>query len=341
MSPATAQAIPVFAHRYSLSCQACHSTVPHLNSFGEQFLAAGYQLPSAAARVFPIAVKVNLTYASAPDLPGLPKAIVDEVELLTGGHAGRRVSYFAESYVIDGGRPGNVRDLWARYDFSTNRAALDAGLRLGQFTLPLPVDPETFRETLNHYAIFDQTVGQNPFRFFDQHLGAALELASNRTALRLVALRGHDPHSGLPTLGTDAMASVHRNFGSLGMSVYRYEGSRPLGPQPDFFWRQGYSLQVPFGRATLTNVLQNGNDTSVDGLGADWRSSGGFSELRWSFSPAITGVLRYDATSDPHGAARSTTFAIVRRLRSNSKLTLESVWQRNVPSLNAGLLFAY
>jgi hypothetical protein len=36
---APAQAIPRFAHRYGLTCQACHTEVPHLNAFGAKFLS--------------------------------------------------------------------------------------------------------------------------------------------------------------------------------------------------------------------------------------------------------------------------------------------------------------
>src|SRR5712692_2841046 len=94
-APLGAEAIPVFAHRYGFSCQVCHSTVPQLNSFGQQFEANGFRLPSTPPRgTIPLAVKVNLAYSSDPDPSGLPKAQVDEIELLSGGHIGRDVSYF-------------------------------------------------------------------------------------------------------------------------------------------------------------------------------------------------------------------------------------------------------
>src|SRR5437660_1165020 len=48
-TPRPAQAIPVFAHRYDLSCQACHTVVPHLTALGEQFLGLGYRLPGLSA----------------------------------------------------------------------------------------------------------------------------------------------------------------------------------------------------------------------------------------------------------------------------------------------------
>ncbi len=41
LAPRPAEAIPVFAHRYGLQCQACHTVVPHLTPFGETFLANG------------------------------------------------------------------------------------------------------------------------------------------------------------------------------------------------------------------------------------------------------------------------------------------------------------
>ncbi|HEY0615495.1 MAG TPA: hypothetical protein VGC96_12665, partial [Candidatus Elarobacter sp.] len=170
-APRPAAAIPVFAHRYGLACQACHTEVPHLTPLGERFAADGYRLGALAPKpAFPVAVKVELAYSSAAgeaDGGGkLPKAIVDEVEVLTGGGIGSRGSYFAEVYAVDGGVPGRARDVWAAWRATPDGARTPVILRGGQFTLPLPVDPETFRETTDHYAIWDQTAGDNPFTFF-------------------------------------------------------------------------------------------------------------------------------------------------------------------------------
>ena len=89
-----------------------------------------------------------------------------------GGSLGKRGSYFAEQYVVDGGLPGRSRDLWAAWRVTPDAARTPVTLRGGQFTLNLPVDPETFRETTDHYAIWDQTAGDNPFAFFEPKLGA-------------------------------------------------------------------------------------------------------------------------------------------------------------------------
>lgn len=42
---APAAAIPAFARKHALSCTACHTAPPRLNTFGERFLENGYQLP--------------------------------------------------------------------------------------------------------------------------------------------------------------------------------------------------------------------------------------------------------------------------------------------------------
>ena len=43
--PNKAQAIPAFARKYDVNCNACHTAPPVLNTFGQRFLENGYQLP--------------------------------------------------------------------------------------------------------------------------------------------------------------------------------------------------------------------------------------------------------------------------------------------------------
>src|SRR5579864_4844585 len=87
LRPLPSLAVTVFAHRYGVSCQACHSVVPRLNAFGESFRAAGFRWPTASKihATLPVTIKANLAYSAASDPTGLPKAIVDEVEFLAMG----------------------------------------------------------------------------------------------------------------------------------------------------------------------------------------------------------------------------------------------------------------
>src|SRR5579872_3390622 len=79
-----AAAIPLFAHQYGVTCEKCHSVVPHLNEFGAAFLASGDRIPGVQpGPAFPIAAKGNFVASNVNQGPGLPKAVVDEIELFT------------------------------------------------------------------------------------------------------------------------------------------------------------------------------------------------------------------------------------------------------------------
>lgn len=75
------------------------------------------------------------------------------------------MNYFIEQYVLDGGRHGMTHDAWANYRLTSENAHVPVFVRAGQYTVPISVDPEAFRETNQHDALFDQTIGNSPFKF--------------------------------------------------------------------------------------------------------------------------------------------------------------------------------
>lgn len=310
-----ARAIPVFAHRYGLTCQACHTTVPHLTAFGRDFAARGFRLAQAARGTIPIAVKVNLAYASRAD-EHLPKTIVDEIELLSGGAIGKNFSYFAEQYAVDGGVPGNTRDAWLQSNAGAVR------IRAGRFTAPLPTDPETQRETLAHYLVFDQTIASNTFKLFDPLTGVEVEV-------------GEPSHIG----GHVAVLMHHALFGSayalinndVILGAYRYQAHPSRGGA---FYRQGVSVEHVTGKLDVLALLAHGGDGGTP-------SSGGFVQTRYAFSPALVALARYDAIGDPSaGSERQTVLSVAFRVGPNMRFTVEDrIAHGN--TLNAGLLFAY
>jgi hypothetical protein len=345
LAPRPAAAIPVFAHRYGLSCQACHTAVPHLTEFGEQFRALGYRLPGAPQHgAFPAAVKVNLAYAS--DGSGaLPKAIVDEVEVLAGGSIGTRGSYFAEQYVVDGGVPGRSRDLWAAWRATPDGARIPVTVRGGQFTLNLPVDPETFRETTDHYAIWDQTAGDNSFAFFEPKMGLTATFGDEARGLSasLAALRGREAGAA-PARGIDRELYVQDAMPNVTLTAYRYDGTRSIGGADDRFWRAGYGVAVTHGRARLDAVYQHGFDTHATASGALF-SSGGFVQLRYGLTPRLFGIARYDGTQDV-AFSRALIAGFGYRVARNARLTVFDTLHRDGDgtrrnTLSTALMFAY
>ena len=337
-------ALPLFAHEYGLSCQKCHTVIPRLSEFGVAFMNNGYKLPGGvrSGAYIPISTKLNLAYTSEPDPTGLPQAIVDEVELLTGGTLGSRANYFVEQYAVDGGRHGSLRDAWLSWRVTPDDARVPVRVLAGQFTLPVPVDPETYRETGTHYALFDQVVGNNPFNFFDDKLGAAVRIGrpDRGTHVELAALQGHDRQSGLATRGTDTMTVVQHAMGAVVVSGYRYAGMRPDADFTNRFSRTGFGLSYSRGRWTSDTVLQTGTDSSFDGAGTTFVSSGGFSQLRYEFNRKVFGLVRYDGRQDTSGFARSTTALVGYRAARNTRFTLEDTIS-HIPNAKHVLIAQY
>ncbi len=318
-----------------MTCQKCHTVIPHLNEFGVHFLASGDRIPGVnAGPALPLATKVNVVYSSenqgeGPNGEGLPNAIVDEIELFTAGTIGSRASFFLEQYVVDGGEPGLLRDLWINDRLNPWNAKIPLYAQAGSYTLPLPVDPETFRETYQHYTIYDQTVGSNPFDFFDPKVGLKLTVGDTLHGInaQLFAGPGYDRVSGLPKTGTDAMEFITDAMGSVTLGLYHYAGERPLIPGSlDHFTRTGFSVVVQSGRWTSESLMQTGWDTDP-GTGYGVASSGGFTQLRFTIDRRLFALARYEGTSEtlPGTFSRDGVLLLGYAPMRNARITIEDV----------------
>ena len=333
-----AAAIPIFAHQYGITCQKCHTVIPHLTQFGAAFMASGNRIPGVRpAPVLPFAAKVNFVDSSeyqgdGPDGAGLPKAIVDEIELFTAGAVGSRGSFYVEKYAVDGGEPGRFREAWINDRVNPWEARIPVYVQAGSFTLPLPVDPETFRETYQDYTVYVQTVGSNPFDFFDPKVGMRVGVGDPLRGLSvdLFAGPGHDPGSYLNTIGTDSMEYVQQAMGPVTASFYHYNGTRPTPDRlTDQFQRTGIGLVFnDWGRWTSETVLQNGWDSNCGAPpgNAGCVSSGGFEQLRYAFSNRFFALGRYEGTYDSSaGLTRDGVLLMGYAPTENSRVTVEDV----------------
>ncbi len=331
------EAIPLFAHQYEVSCEKCHSVIPHLNQFGAAFAANGDRIPGVQpGPAFPLSSKANLLDSSeqqgdGPNGAGLPKAIVDEVELFTSGAIGTRSSYFVEQYLVDGGMRGLTRDAWVGDHVNPWDARIPVAVQAGSFTLPLPVDPETFRDSYADYAPFVQTVGTNPFTFFDPKIGARLGVGNplRGVNVQLFAGPGHDRQSGIPATGIDTYAELQDNIGPLALTAFRYQGQRPtpFGVN-DSFERTGYGLVWDqWGRLSSESVLLTGWDAHCGLAGfVGCASSGGFTQLRYQFDRRLYAEGRYEGTSDSTGSfSRDGVVMMGYGPTENTRVTVEDV----------------
>jgi hypothetical protein len=336
-APLPARAIPLFAHQYGVTCEKCHSVIPHLNAFGAAFLAFGERLPGVSSGpAFPLSAKTNLLDSSenqgnGPNGAGLPKAIVDEIELFTTATIGSRANYFVEQYVVDGGEHGQLRDAWISERANPWNAKIPVYLQGGSFTLPLPVDPETFRDSYQDYTPYVQTVGANPFDFFDPKMGLRTGVGDplRGLSLQLFAGPGYDRQSGLAKTGVDTETYAQDLMGAVALSVFRYDGLRPVADEPfDRFDRTGFGLTYgQWTRFSSEAVLIEGWDSNCGIPGhTGCASSSGFEQLRYAFNERFFAEARYEGTSAPaNGFTRDGVALLGYGPTENTRVTIEDV----------------
>lgn len=326
-------ATQLFAKETMLSCQACHTAAMQLTPLGKGFRNSNLRLMKVTRSGAPAAaLRGQFAYTSEPDPTGLPKAILDEVDTFVAGQVAKNFTYYTDVYNVDGGENGAAREVWIEYASDHQRSSHALRATVGLLSLPVPVDPEAFRETNNHYAIWDQTVGGNTFTFFDPHNAAMLTYGSpvRGTSLSLLGVQGHDKQSGLPSLGTDTMETIRHIAGPLVLDAYRYDGRRPTGDLSDAFSRTGFGAQFFAGRAQFMAVTQTGFDSSPNGDGVAVASSGGFAQARYQLNPASFLIGRYDGVSDSTGTfERSFTLGYGMRVGNNFKVEFEDVMQHS------------
>lgn len=347
-SAARAEAIPAFSMQTGLQCDACHSSMTAVNELGDAYRRNDYRMPNLGIGGKPVvAVRGQFAYTSEPDPSGLPKLILDEVEAFVADRVNREVSFAGDFYVLDGGRPGSTREASITYSSAGSFAGAPVRLTAGAITLPLPDDPETFRQTNQHYAIWDQTVGANPFTFIDPHNALMLGIGNQvrGPSVALLAVQGHDQLSGLPQTGTDRMLQAQESLGGAVLSAYDYAGRRVLGPAADAFRRDGVGLNLYRGNLAIEGVLQTGFDSSPNGDATGIASSGGFLQLRYHLPRATFVIVRYDGVNDTAGNfSRSLTVAASRLVSRGLRLELEDVVQhggRTTNTLNSSLGFGF
>jgi hypothetical protein len=344
---APSDALPSFSMQTGLQCDACHTSIRATNDLGQAYLRNDLRLPNLGTGGKPVvAVRGQFAYTSEPDASNqLPKATLDELEVFLAARVTKQVSVAGQFYVVDGGQIGAVREAWAQY--STRGAFGGAPVRftLGSITLPLPVDPETFRQTNQHYAVFDQTVGANPFTLIDPHNAATIAVGNpvRGSSATFVAADGHDKQSGLPRNGTDRMIQAQEAIGGVVLSVYDYMGERRLGDVPDAFQRRGAGLNYYHGRLAVETLLQTGFNSSPNGDGAGIASSGGFAQVRWQLPRGTFAIVRYDGVNDSSGGfGRTLTVGGTRLLSRGLAFEAEDViarGERTTHTLNASLRF--
>ncbi len=199
-----ADAIPVFARKYGVSCTACHDAWPILNTVGVNFRDNGYQFllgkdapTEIRPEYVPIALRTTPMYQATrvtnqpATVGGAPAAITTRsggvtfpgVDILTAGTISEDVSFLLViSGFADGGpNSGAVESGWARLNRIAGSPWLN--LRLGKMELDLPASAHRGIALSSGYSVYGAHPMGSPVTF---------DMSENQWG---VELTGHDARS--------------------------------------------------------------------------------------------------------------------------------------------------
>lgn len=339
-APRPALAIPIFAQRYHLSCETCHSVLPELNAFGNAFRNRGYRLDGAPKYGTTIlALREQVGYTADPGSDSTRRwdpagAVLGAVEV---GH----VEAFMHESLGSGGGPSSLFLGYLAYGDAHSGVLYRAGL----MELPLIHSPAQRNDTLTTYGYEGTLTGLNDLTLATPRWAfeAERDIGQGRVAATIsFANGGGSAYGGAPvetgrveSFATPEVGLFARYPVGTGLQVGldALEGSRSIsvGGAPSFadpYTRVGASIDARRGRLELLAEQWWGNDANSDGAGTQLDSTGGFARLRWRIGDHAFIGLREDASATP-AATRSLLWYVETQVTPHARILIQQ--QRPVP----------
>jgi len=166
------KAIPAFARKYNLSCQTCHSPMPRLKAYGDDFAGNALALTDKESpryftetgdeelsliRDFPVAVRMDLygsyNYSNQEKADfGTPYLL----KFLSGGSLAKDIAYYFYFFFSERGEVAGIEDAYVMFN---NLLGIDLDLYVGQFQISDPLFKRELRLSLDDYNIYKLKVG--------------------------------------------------------------------------------------------------------------------------------------------------------------------------------------
>ena len=170
----SANAVPAFARKYSMSCTTCHAPIPRLKAYGEEFAGNGFVLEDQDApryyqktgddqldliRDFPIAIRMEgFVQHQTVSNRDVDLSSPYNIKLMSGGALTKDVAYYVNFYLSEQGEVVGIED--AIFMFN-NLFGSELDLLLGQFLVSDPLFKDELRLTFDRYHIYATRVGRS------------------------------------------------------------------------------------------------------------------------------------------------------------------------------------
>jgi hypothetical protein len=262
----SAEAIPAFARKYDMSCQTCHSPMPKLKAYGEEFAANGFRLADKESprffretgddqltlmRELPLALRVEgyarwqpqTNHRADMQAPYLLK-------LLSGGQIAKDVSYYFYFFF---GERGSVAGLEDAFIMFNNLFDAELDLFVGQFQVSDPLFKRELRLTLEDYQVYKTAPGNSMIDLtYDRGIMISYTLPT-KTDLVVEVLNGSGigAADAMRNFDTDAYKNVFARASqdiSDGIRVggFAYYGKEEQLARTNALWMAGPDLSLSF-----------------------------------------------------------------------------------------------
>ena len=333
---ARAEAMPVFAQRYQLTCKACHTVLPELNDFGNDFRNRGYRLPPNVPRhgTTIAALRYNVEWERDPAAGA--RRFTPSAAILGDADVGA-VNAYLHYTLGSSGAPSSFFLGFLSYHNDATKSLYRAGL----FELPLTHSPGQRLDSVSGDGYEGLSVGHNDLALNAPRLGIEEERTTGSTRLAgeisfgefkgaayggAPISTGTTPINAAPEVALFGKGPLFRNFDLNGAVI---EGSRRITlpgrmPVDDGYRRFNAGVHTTFFNKRLDLEAQQwiGRDDNADALGDPTNSSGGWARLKYFVTPHLFVATRYDAAAAPI-AERDLVFYVGTFLTPHARLTLQ------------------
>jgi hypothetical protein len=342
-----ASAMPIFAQRYQLRCDACHTVIPELNDFGNAFRARGYRLPLPVHGTTLVALRYQMEYEKDPT-PGAARFTPGGV-LLSDAQIGAIDTFIHYNLGAQGGPSGAYLAFAATANQHTKTL-----YRFGLYELPLIHSPGQRLDDLQTYGYEGTHVGLDDLTLTQPRWGIEAErqigVAAVAATIALGEFKGA-AYGGKPIATGVSTAAAQPELGAyvripvtswLRLGADALEGTRAIAPTArplfnDAYRRDALGADLHAGRFGVLVEQWWGGDADADGFGTSIGSSGGFARLRYAVTPHAYVGFRYDAGAAPAATRDTVVYAAV-QIFHRARLLIQNVHTFNGTSALGGAL---
>jgi hypothetical protein len=369
VAPASAM-IPAFARKYDMSCTVCHSPVPKLKPYGEDFAGNGFQLPDKEPpryvretgderlllmREIPLALRLEGYARFQPQnerqtdfqSPYLLKA-------LSGGLISRNISYYFYFFFAERGEVAGIEDAFIMFN-NLFRSELDVSV--GQFQVSDPLFKRELRLTLEDYQIYRTRPGLSRINLtYDRGLMLSYGLPT-KTDVVAELLNGNGIGSADAKRNFDAdkyksgFLRVSQDVGKyVRLGGFGYYGKEGQNNNVNTLWMAGPDLTLSLAPIELNAQYVERRDDNPQFVAAanETKTRGAFAELTYSPNGDKSnwyGVLLYNwvesdqAALKYHSATGHLSYLPARNFRLIGEYTYD--FEQKANRFSAGFVSAF